>query len=285
MDLKTLINKTVSGVKFILAQPTMMFRNKEVVPIIATHIVKEDEVGRPDLISLEYYNTDSKTDIILKWNGISDPFSLRPGEVLEIPTDEVPFYKLDRPSKFEDNKIKNEFVQGKKLSQKDKNRLDALKKKYNKDVLLPPNVIAVGKKNFKFTPGGTVILGAQAQNDAVTQSIISDLAGLSGGEGNNSDAEGLASGSGGAGGIGSGSGSGNGGGSGNGLTESQLDKNLANQAGRGGRGGANAGGSGGSGAGSGAGSADGSGGTAGDGTSPESSGGANDIANDGAPCN
>jgi hypothetical protein len=43
-------------------------------------------VGRPDLISLEYYNTDSKTDIILKWNGISDPFALSVGEELEIPT-------------------------------------------------------------------------------------------------------------------------------------------------------------------------------------------------------
>ena len=103
MDLRTLLNKTISGAKYILAQPTMMFRNKEVVPIIATHTVREDEVGRPDLISLEYYNTDSKTDIILKWNGISDPFALIPGEELEIPTDQVPFYKLDRPRQFEDN--------------------------------------------------------------------------------------------------------------------------------------------------------------------------------------
>lgn len=271
MDLKTLINKTVSGVKYILAQPTMMFRNKEVVPIIATHIVKEDEVGRPDLISLEYYNTDSKTDIILKWNGISDPFSLSPGEELEIPTDMVPFYKLDRPRKFEDNKIKNEFVQGKKLSQKDKNRMEALKKKYNKEVLLPPNVIAVGKKNFKFTADGNVILGAQAQNDEVTESILSDLSNqlikdrIDQLEGQIDDLEDAL----GSGGAGSGAGSGD-------LTESQLDKNLANQAGRGGVSAGN---------GAGAGTADETGGAAGDGTSPESSGGANDISNDGAPCN
>jgi len=281
MDLRTLINKTLSGVKYVLAQPTMMFRNKEVVPIIATHTVREDEVGRPDLISLEYYNTDSKTDIILKWNGISDPFSLSPGEVLEIPTDEVPFYKLDRPSKFEDNKIKNEFVQGKKLSKKDLARIEALKKKYNKDVLLPPNVIAVGKKNFKFTADGNVILGAQAQNDEVTQSIVADLAAQSDQlvqdrinqlEGQIDDLEdALASGS------GSGAGSGNGNG-GNDLTESQLDKNLANQAGGGGKSTSD-------GAGVGAGSADETGGSAGDGTSPESTGGGNDIANDGAPCN
>ena len=277
MDLKTLLNKTLSGAKYILAQPTMLFRNKEVVPIIATHVVQEDEVGRPDLIALEYYNDDSKTDIILKWNGISDPFALNPGEELEIPTDTVPFYKLDRPRIFEDNKIKNEFVQGKKLSQKDKNRLDALKKKYNKEVLLPPNVIPVGKKNFKFTADGNVILGAQAQNDEVTQSIVADLAAQSDQllqdridqlEGQIDDLEDA---------LGSGAGS-EGSGSGSGLTESQLDKNLEGNAGQGGTGS-------GAGSGSGAGTADETGGAAGDGTAPESTGGANDISNDGAPCN
>jgi hypothetical protein len=275
MDLKTLLNKTLSGAKYILAQPTMLFRNKEVVPIIATHIVQEDEVGRPDLIALEYYNDDSKTDIILKWNGISDPFALSPGEELEIPTDTVPFYKLDRPRIYEDNKIKNEFVQGKKLSQKDQNRLDALKKKYNKEVLLPPNVIPVGKKNFKFTADGNVILGAQAQNDEVTQSIVADLAAQSdqliqdridqlGGQIEDlQDA------------LGTGS---EGSGSGSGLTESQLDKNLEGNAGQGGRTPSGGGGVG-------AGSADETGGAAGDGSAPESTGGANDISNDGAPCN
>lgn len=270
MDLRTILNKTFDEVKLILAQPTMLFRNRGKVKIIAYHIVKEDEVGRPDLISLEYYNTDSKTDIILKWNGISDPFALSVGEELEIPHDEVPFYKLDRPRVFEDNKIKNEFVQGKKLSQKDKNRLEALKKKYNKEVLLPPNVIPVGKKNYKFTPDGNVILGAQAQNDEVTESIISDLSNqliqdrINQLEGQIDDLEDA---------LGNTDvvDEGN-----DGLTESQLDKNLDNQAGKGG--GAT------SSAGIGAGTADETGGAAGDGTAPESTGNANDIANDGAPC-
>jgi len=270
MDLKTLVNKVLDGAKYVLAQPTMMFRNKENVPIIATHIVKEDEIGRPDLISLEHYNTDSKTDIILKWNGISDPFSLQPGEELEIPVDTVPFFKLDRPRQFEDNKIKNEFVQGKKLSQKDKNRLDALKKKYNKEVLLPPNVIPVGKKNYKFTADGNVILGAQAQNDEVTESIISDLSNqliqdrINQLEGQIDDLEDALANT-------DVVDEGN-----DGLTESQLDKNLDNQAGKGG--GAS------SSAGIGAGTADETGGAAGDGTAPESTNNANDIANDGAPC-
>ena len=274
MDFRTLLNKAFNEVKLILAQPTMLFRNKDKVQIIAYHIVKEDEVGRPDLISLEYYNTDSKTDIILKWNGISDPFALSVGEELEIPHDQVPFYKLDRPRVFEDNKIKNEFIQGKKLSQRDKNRLEALKKKYNKEALLPPNVIPLGKKNFKFTADGNVILGAQAQNDKVTESIVSDLSNqlikdridqLGDQINDLQDA------------LGSGSGSGSGAGAGgSGLTESQLDKNLANQAGRGGVS---------AGSGAGAGTADETGGAAGDGTAPESTGNASGISNDGAPCN
>ena len=153
------------------------------------------------------------------------------------------------------------------MSQKDKNRLDALKKKYNKEVLLPPNVIPVGKKNYKFTPDGGVILGAQAQNDEVTQSIISDLANQ--GQDQNVDLEvtdvveeQITSGAGA--GISD-------------LTESQLDKNLQDLAGKGTGSGA--------GSGVGAGTADELGGAAGDGTAPESTGGANDIANDGAPCN
>jgi molecular chaperone GrpE (heat shock protein) len=277
MNLKMLLNKTLAGAKLILAQPTMLFRNRDAVSIIAYHVVKEDEIGRPDLISLEHYGTHTKTDIVLKWNGISDPFSLQPGEILEIPNDLVPFYKLERPQQEEDNKIKNEFVQGKKLSQKDKNRIEALKKKYNKDVLLPPNVIALGKKNFKFTKGGTVILGAQAQNDKVTQSILSDLSSQSNQlvkdrinqlEGQIDDLEAA---------LGAGSGSGSGsGGAGKSLTENQLENNLLNHAGQGGSS---------RGAGVGAGEADSTGGGSTDGSAPESTGGGNDIANDGAPCN
>tara|TARA_B100000989_G_C19437776_1_gene425904 strand:+ start:168 stop:977 length:810 start_codon:yes stop_codon:yes gene_type:complete len=269
MDLKYLTNKTIDGTKYILAQPTMMFKRKDEIIIIANHIVKDDEAGRPDLIALEHYNDDSMTDIILKFNGISDPFSLMPGEELQIPVDTVPYYKLERPGIFEDNPIKNEFIQGKKFSQKDRNRIEALKKKYNKETLLPPNVIAVGKKNYEFKPDGTVILGAQAQNDAVTESILSDLEkDLIEGRIENlenqisdlnnelTDVEDVEV--------------------SDELTENQLTKNLENKAGKGGLPVNKK---------PGAGKADESGGSAGDGTAPESTGGADGISNDGAPCN
>lgn len=174
MELKTILNKTIDTVKLILAQPTMIFRNKVGATIIARHVVREDDVVRPDLIALFYYSDQTKLDLILKFNGISDPFSLNPGETLLIPDGMTPYYKLERPMSYEENIVKKQFMDTKRLSKKDQARLEARKKKYNKENLLPPNVIPVGKKNYEFD-GGEVRLGAQAQTDAVVDSITADL--------------------------------------------------------------------------------------------------------------
>lgn len=274
MDLKTLYNKTIDGIKYVMAQPTMMFRNRGSVEIVAYHIVLEDEIGRPDLIALKHYGDQSKTDMILKWNRISDPFSIMPGETLEIPAEYTPFFKLDRPTAFEDNKVKNEFVQGKKFSQKDLRRLEALKKKYNKETLLPPNVIPVGKKNYRFEKDGTVILGAQAQNDGVVNSIIADLAAATGQDLRN-ELEAAQNGefdfS-----AGSGAGAGVGGGGTGEFTETELDRALDNLAGNGGQS---------VGSGAGAGKADDLANNFDNGDAPESTNNSDGSANDGASCN
>lgn len=176
MNLKTLLNKTADAVKFIMVQPTMIFRNKESVGLLnAAHVVDEDESARPDLIALQYYGNQSMLDIILKWNGISDPFSITEGDVLEIPNSNVRYFKLERPKEFENNPVKQQFVDNKRLSKKDQRRLDALKKKYGKENLLPPNVIPVGKKNYEFV-GTRIKMGAQVQTDPVVGGITKDLA-------------------------------------------------------------------------------------------------------------
>jgi hypothetical protein len=167
MKFRTLLNKTQGEGKYIFAQPSMIFRNKDQITNVRYHTVRDDEVTRPDLIALEYYGDQTKTDLILKWNGISDPFSLAPGDVLVIPPSTVPFIKLARPTGAEDNPIKNQFLQSKRFTKKDQRRLDALKKKYNKDALLPPNVIPLGQKNYKFDKDGNIIFGAHAQNGAL----------------------------------------------------------------------------------------------------------------------
>ena len=179
MDFKIFKNKKTDAAKskLMLAQPTMLFRTLDPseYQLVAVHIVKDDEIARPDLIAVQHYGSNSGLDIILKFNGVSDPFSIMPGEKLYIPLETIPYYKLESPEMFENNPIKNQFIDTKRLSKTDQRRLEALKKKYNKETLLPPNVIPVGKKNYEFD-GTNVRLGMHPQTDPVVDAVIRDIA-------------------------------------------------------------------------------------------------------------
>lgn len=48
--------------------------------------VPESMVMRPDLLSLAEYDSDEYTDIILKYNNISNPFSLNKDDIIFLPT-------------------------------------------------------------------------------------------------------------------------------------------------------------------------------------------------------
>ena len=176
MEFKIFVNKKIGDGKLFLAQPTMLFGslNPEDYVMVAKHIVKDDDLVRPDRIATEHYGTTSGLDIILKFNGISDPFSINVGEELWIPMDTIPYFRLESPQMYEDNPIKNQFIKTKRLSKTDQRRLKALKKKYNKENLLPPNVIPVGKKNYEFD-GSNIRFGMGPQTDAVVDSILSDI--------------------------------------------------------------------------------------------------------------
>lgn len=224
MNLKSLYNKTKDAVKLVLTQPTMIFRNIVGAEIVAEHIVRDDDIVRPDRIALLYYGDHSKLDMILKFNNISDPFSLMPGETIFVPSPTTAYYKLERPGTYEENIVKQQFIDTKRLSKKDQKRVEALKKKYNKETLLPPNVIPVGKKNYEFD-GSEVRMGAQVQTDAVVESITAELIAAANAEGievaTETQVEDVPVG-------GTGITSGSGSGSGAGLTNTQLD-NLLDQ--------------------------------------------------------
>lgn len=171
MNFKTLVDKISDGIKLILVQPTLFFVDKiENITPIDEHIVTDFEAGRPDMIALKHYGDVSKTDLILKFNGISDPFSINSGDTVLIPPMDIRTKKLDRIMDKKSNNVRMQFNDTKRLSQKDASRLDAIKKKYGKDEILPPNVIKEGKSTFKFTPG-RVIFGAQAQSDPVAKEV------------------------------------------------------------------------------------------------------------------
>jgi hypothetical protein len=180
MKLKSLILKANDTVKLLLAQPTMIFRFMERKSefVYKRHTVTEDQAARPDMIALEYYDDQSMTDVLLKFNGISDPFSIAPGDIIMIPVSSIGFYKLERPATTDENPIRKLFTSTKDMSREDAKRVDILKKKYNKETLLPPNVIPAGKKAYKFLPGGGVQFGMNAQTadlNATTVNLDSTL--------------------------------------------------------------------------------------------------------------
>ena len=233
MDFKTLLNKTYNTVKLIMTQPTMMFRNKDNAEIIAEHVVTEDDKVRPDLIALKYYGDHTKTDMILKFNRISDPFSIMPGEVILVPSPDTAYYRLERPMSIEDNIVKRQFVDTKRLSEKDQRRIEALKKKYNKETLLPPNVIPVGRKNYEFN-GNQVRMGAQVQTDPVTESITAEVIASQNAENAQSQRDAILAQQGnGDGNDGTENGDGN---TGNGFTNTQAENALNSGSGKGGSG-------------------------------------------------
>jgi hypothetical protein len=170
MDLKTIVNKIVDGTKILLVQPTMIFRVLGDESLDVLHHVDEDEVGRPDLIADKYFGDHRMVDIILKYNRISDPFSIGPGEILRIPKKEIAYYKLERPNFAEEsNAVKDQFIKTKRLPPKDQAKIERLKKKYGKEELLPPNVVPSGQKTYEFDGEG-IRLGKQAQTAPVTSS-------------------------------------------------------------------------------------------------------------------
>ena len=171
MNLKTIINKINDGVKLILTAPSLLFMDVTNPQFyMGDHLVTEFDEGRPDLIALKWHGTADTMDLILKYNGISDPFSIKKGDIIEIPSVDIPIKKYNRPSEVSEDIVKQKFIDTKRLTKPDQKRIAALKKKYNKENLLPPNVIPVGKKTYKIERGN-ITFGVQAQSDPVVDKI------------------------------------------------------------------------------------------------------------------
>lgn len=127
--------------------------------------VAEEEAMRPDLISVRMYSEQSNYELLMKYNGISNPFSIAPGEFLLIP----PYKAITAalvPAKtiLEKGVAKLSSNEDKLLNPKtvkDKKRLAALKDRVKE--IVPPNVNTAGNKNIK-VKDGKVIFG-----DDVTQ--------------------------------------------------------------------------------------------------------------------
>lgn len=134
-----------------------------------TIFINEYEVMRPDLISERIYSTQENWDVLLKYNGISNPFSLDFGEMLLAPT----FNSISTlivppttvPEKGTDPAKKNESKLLTPKTTKDKQRLDSIRTKVTE--VVPPNVNLTGAKNVQVI-NGEVIFGANMTQTSAT---------------------------------------------------------------------------------------------------------------------
>lgn len=141
-------------------------------------VVTRDFVMRPDLISQTVYGNPNNLDYILKFNGISNPYSLDLGDELYIPDVDEMEDSLVRPTMDEDSKDLKELPKRRSESDKKqarKKRNDIVNKKKQSEELakLPPNVAK--KPNVTFEDGKIVfggnVTGANAAKCPENQSV------------------------------------------------------------------------------------------------------------------
>jgi hypothetical protein len=126
--------------------------------------VEEHHLCRPDLISYESYGSVDYVDIILKFNQISNPFSMELYDFIVIPTlaSGLKFYrqeKLTQTQSILDTKAL--FLDPTKASQKDIARIDQLQKIANKRAngakeIKPTNLLRKGEVPY-MTDGENII--------------------------------------------------------------------------------------------------------------------------------
>lgn len=140
---------------------------KDEIAITKTAIVSEEFEMRPDLVARVSYGNANKIDHILKFNGISNPFSLEAGTVLLIGDEGQLDACFSKPAtENTQSDIRERFFDKNRLSKKDAKRLELLKKKTadvaNAATPTTPNISEPGSKEIT-VKDGIVIFG----NDVV----------------------------------------------------------------------------------------------------------------------
>jgi hypothetical protein len=140
-----------------LVSSTFNFNNS-VAPVEGYCQVLPDEEARPDLVAVRVYDNQNLWEALLKYNGVSNPFSLEAGFILLTP----PFRDLEKlissPKQIVEkgveitSNIENLLLNPR--TKQDKNRLEALKT--NVREVVPPNVNTKGNQNVKIRDGKVI---------------------------------------------------------------------------------------------------------------------------------
>lgn len=132
--------------------------NASVAPAEGYCQVLPDEQARPDLVANRVYGDQQLWEALLKYNGVSNPFSLEAGYILLTP----PFKDLEKlisvPKQILEKGVEiTDRTEDRLLNPRtveDKRRIEALKT--NVRELVPPNVNKKGSQNVKIRDGKVI---------------------------------------------------------------------------------------------------------------------------------
>jgi hypothetical protein len=137
--------------------------------------VTDDYAMRPDLISYFAYGTDLYTDIILKANGIANPFSIKSGDIILIPNLEnfKYFYKKPMATNKEIEEVKRAFIDNARFSKPTEERLKKLQqlansKKNGSPTITPSNKLKPGESAVT-TKAGALIFAEYKSKQSKSQ--------------------------------------------------------------------------------------------------------------------
>ena len=110
--------------------------------------VPKDYVMRPDLISKAVYNTTQYAEVILKFNGISNPFSIDEGDIILVPNldgAKEKMIKVESGHKSDLTRIRNsyKYIDPAKIPTKSDSMIDYDSREL-KNAFLPPNFAEEG---------------------------------------------------------------------------------------------------------------------------------------------
>ena len=134
-------------------------------------VIQKGEEMRPDILSANFFLTPSYYDMILKHNGISNPFSIDAGDLFVSPelNSIVQNNTVSGRQKQSTDSIRQQYVNPEKTSILDNRlslieakRLEAMKKKAESSgspgTLLPPNIAGEGDREITVI-GGKIYFG------------------------------------------------------------------------------------------------------------------------------
>jgi len=139
-----------------LTQTAFELKNRNYITYNVYKVPKEYKM-RPDLISQSVYNNSSYAEIILKYNGISNPFSINEGDIILIPDLDSAKQKMKKPGGSETDKSKKirdsyKYIDPLKRPTKDGEATKFDERDIPKDAL-PPNIADEGDGQVQLRNG------------------------------------------------------------------------------------------------------------------------------------